>query len=198
MKANSAMRVGLLVGALITTGVSGVGAQVTADDHAKHGADHVTEGVAVNPAPALPGQDAFGAIQEIVAIMEADPSTDWSRANIAGLRAHLVDMNRMVMEARVEEQDIDGGLRMIVTGDDHALASIQAMVPAHAPTIDGMNGWAVTAEVTADSAILTVSGADDQETAHIRGLGFYGLMVTGSHHSAHHLGLARGVDVHAE
>lgn len=194
MKANSAMRVGLLVGALMITGVSGVGAQMTANDHAKHGADHATEGVAVNPVPALPGQDAFGAIQEIVAIMEADPSTDWSRANVGGLRAHLVDMNRLVMEARVEEQDIDGGLRMTVTGDDQTLASIQAMVPAHAPTIDGMNGWTVTA----DSAILTVSGADDEETAHIRGLGFYGLMVTGSHHSAHHLGLAQGDDVHAE
>jgi hypothetical protein len=29
--------------------------------------------------PTMPGQDAFGAIQEILHILEADPNTDWSR-----------------------------------------------------------------------------------------------------------------------
>ena len=27
--------------------------------------------------PTMPGQDAFGAIQEVVRILEADPNTDW-------------------------------------------------------------------------------------------------------------------------
>ena len=27
--------------------------------------------------PTLPGQDAFGAIQEVVRILDADPNTDW-------------------------------------------------------------------------------------------------------------------------
>ena len=36
--------------------------------------------------PTLPGQDAFGTIQEIVQILEADPNTDWSKVNIAALR----------------------------------------------------------------------------------------------------------------
>ena len=31
--------------------------------------------------PTMPGQDAFGAIQEIVRILEADPKTDWSKVN---------------------------------------------------------------------------------------------------------------------
>src|SRR5690348_8597028 len=31
----------------------------------------------------MPGQDAFGAIQQIVQILEADPTTDWSKVNIA-------------------------------------------------------------------------------------------------------------------
>ena len=30
--------------------------------------------------PTMPGQDAFGAIQEIVRILEADPDTDWRRS----------------------------------------------------------------------------------------------------------------------
>ena len=29
--------------------------------------------------PTMPGQDAFGAIQEIVQILDADPKTDWSK-----------------------------------------------------------------------------------------------------------------------
>jgi hypothetical protein len=32
--------------------------------------------------PTTPGQDAFGAIQEIVGILEADPNTDWSKVNL--------------------------------------------------------------------------------------------------------------------
>lgn len=148
--------------------------------------------------PTLPGQDAFGAIQEITAILEADPSTDWSSVDITTLRSHLVDMNRLVMDTDVRENTIDGGLEMTITGQGRALQAIQAMVPAHAPMIDGQNGWAAKAEVTANGAMLTVTSVDAKETAHIRGLGFYGLMVSGSHHQIHHLGLARGENVHAQ
>ena len=35
--------------------------------------------------PTMPGQDAFGAIQEIVRILEADPKTDWSKVNLEAL-----------------------------------------------------------------------------------------------------------------
>jgi hypothetical protein len=35
-----------------------------------------------------------------------------------------------------------------------------------------------------------------KETRHIRGLGFAGLMVSGSHHQAHHLALAKGEPMH--
>jgi hypothetical protein len=35
--------------------------------------------------PALSGQDAFGAIQEVVRILEADPATDWSKVNLEGM-----------------------------------------------------------------------------------------------------------------
>ena len=40
----------------------------------------------------MPGQDAFGAIQEIVQILQSDPKTDWSKVNIDALRQHLIDM----------------------------------------------------------------------------------------------------------
>ena len=39
--------------------------------------------------PTMTGQDAFGAIQEIVRILEVDPKTDWSKVNLEALRQHL-------------------------------------------------------------------------------------------------------------
>jgi hypothetical protein len=41
--------------------------------------------------PVLPGQDAFGAVQEIVRMLEADPETDWSKVDLEVLRQHLID-----------------------------------------------------------------------------------------------------------
>ena len=38
--------------------------------------------------PTMPGQAAFGTIQEVVQILEADPTTDWAKVNIAALRQH--------------------------------------------------------------------------------------------------------------
>ena len=37
--------------------------------------------------PTQPGQEAFAAIQEIVAMLEADPRTDWSKVDIDALRS---------------------------------------------------------------------------------------------------------------
>ena len=39
--------------------------------------------------PQETGQSAFAALAEIVAILQADPETDWERVDIAGLRRHL-------------------------------------------------------------------------------------------------------------
>lgn len=151
--------------------------------------------------PTLPGQDAFGAMQEIISILEADPDTDWSRVNISGLRAHLVDMNRLVMDTEVVETRIEGGLRIIVSGkgvsgQDNTITTIHAMLPAHAPMINGLNSWTAHAETTPTGARLTVTANTKKEIAHIRGLGFYGLMASGAHHQTHHIGLARGENVH--
>jgi hypothetical protein len=40
--------------------------------------------------------------------------------------------------------------------------------------------------------LLTVTATDRKEIHHIRGLGFIGLLVTGSHHQPHHLAMAKG------
>ncbi len=148
--------------------------------------------------PTLPGQDAFGAMQEIIGILQADPATDWSLVNISGLREHLVDMNQLVMGTSTEETKVDNGLEIIITGSGRTLQAIQAMVPAHATAIDNLNGWKVRAEVRQGGARLIVTSDDMREVTRIQGLGFFGLMATGSHHQQHHLALARGEGMHGE
>lgn len=165
-------------------------------DHAGHHAGHhagMAMGTSSSGAvPTLPGQDAFGTIQEIVRILEADPGTDWSKVDIDALRRHLVDMNELTLNAQAAATPVDGGARYEVTGEGRTLDAIRRMVPAHAREIDGANGWTVTAEPAANGAVLTVVATAPKETARIRGLGFIGIMAQGAHHQAHHLAMARG------
>jgi hypothetical protein len=143
--------------------------------------------------PTLPGQEAFGTIQEIVGILEADPRTDWSKVDLAGLREHLIDMDELTMRARDVSTRIPGGLRIAVTGvTRRTVAAIQRMVPAHAAMINGHNGWQVSAKLAPNGALLTATANNPKEVAHIRGLGFIGLMATGAHHQLHHLAIAEG------
>ena len=161
--------------------------------HSQHNMGSPAAGVAT-----LAGQDAFGAIQEIIAILEADASTDWTKVDISALRSHLVNMNRLVIDAEVAEETIAGGLRIAISGQGKTLDAVQEMVIAHASTINGYNGWSVIAELTSQGATLTATSGDEGEAAHIRGLGFFGLMASGSHHQMHHLSLARGESMHSQ
>src|SRR6266436_2993724 len=81
--------------------------------------------------PTLSGQDAFGTIQEVVQILEADPTTDWLKVNIAALREHLIDMNEVTLRAIASERALDNGIEIAVTGEGRALEAIKRMVPAH-------------------------------------------------------------------
>lgn len=153
---------------------------------------HMPGGPMHGSAPALPGQDAFGAIQEIVRGLEADPQTDWSKVDLEALRQHLIDMSDVTLQANIASKPVDGGLQMIVTGSGRTLAAIRRMVPMHATEINGLNGWNATAEVVGDGVRLTVTSSDPREVQHLRGLGFIGILVTGSHHQMHHLAMAKG------
>jgi len=142
--------------------------------------------------PTLPGQDAFGAIQEIVRILEADPKTDWSKVNLEALRQHLIDMNEVTLKADESAKDIDGGLAIAVTGKGRTVDAIQRMIPAHAQEINGLHGWNVKADTLPNGETLTVTSSDPKEVQHIRGLGFIGILVSGTHHQPHHLMMAKG------
>ena len=88
--------------------------------------------VGASTTPTSPGQDAFGAIQEVVRILDADPKTDWSKVDLEALRQHLIDMNEVTLHADAAPKQVDGGLEIAVTGSGRALIAIQRMIPAYA------------------------------------------------------------------
>jgi hypothetical protein len=146
--------------------------------------------------PTLPGQDAFGAIQEVVRLLEADPETDWSKVDVGALREHLIDMNEVILHAEAESKPLDDGIEVAVTGEGRTLDAIRRIIPAHIRELDGLNGWAAEAEETLKGVTFAVTSADARQVVKIRALGFMGLMVQGGHHQPHHLLIAKGVLSH--
>lgn len=165
-------------------------------DHAAHHAGMAHGATAAQVTPTLPGQDAFGTIQEIVTILDADPNTDWTKVDIEALRRHLIDMNEVTLNAAAEATPVDGGARFAVTGVGRTLDAIRRMVPAHAHEMNGVDGWTMATAPLPDGVLLTVTSSDARQAARIRGLGFIGIMAQGSHHQMHHLAMARGGFTH--
>jgi hypothetical protein len=160
--------------------------------HHMHG--HQTTAPA-DGAPTLPGQDAFGAIAEVVRLLEADAETDWSRVDLERLRQHLIDMNEVVLRSEVKVSQVPGGLAMDVTGPPRTARAIRAMVAPHAVELDRKSEWSARTAPIPNGLRLTVAArtAEDTKTvARIRGLGFVGLLVQGGHHGPHHLAMAKG------
>lgn len=151
---------------------------------------------AVAGAPGLPreaGQGAFAAIGEIVGLLRADPATDWSKIDIDALRRHLVDMDNVMIRARVTTTPVPGGARFDISGDSDAVRrSIQRMVTSHTAMADGEDGLHVVSAPDTLGATTTVTGPGDLAQAKIRALGFFGLLTGGVHHQLHHLMMARG------
>jgi len=172
-------------------------AQTTHNDHGD-GMDHAQH-LHVHPAGAVltePGQGAFAALSEVVRVLEADPNTDWAMVDLSGLRAHLVDMDRLVKGAIVTETVLPNGISALATGDPDAIATLQRMVPAHAAQLANDSRWTVEATQTDTGTELRVTSDDPAVVARIKGLGFFGLMASQDHHREHHLMMARGGNAH--
>ena len=211
----------IALGAAIAVAVSGIALAETAPgdhqmgpDHMQHeipsgqhpiGPDHMQEMMrqhqgmgghgrmhGASTTPTLPGQDAFGAIQEIVRILDADPKTDWSKIDLEALRQHLIDMNEVTLKAEAVSKQIDRGLEITVTGSGRTLVAIQRMIPAWVQMANGHEGWTARVAELPDGELLTVTATDSKEVQHIRGLGFIGLLASGSWHQPHHLAMAKG------
>jgi hypothetical protein len=146
-------------------------------------------------APMLPGQDAFGAIAEVVRLLEADPNTDWRAVDLERLRQHLIDMNEVVLRSDVKASPLPGGLVMDVTGAPRTEQAIRAMVAPHAAELSRMSEWVARTEPIPGGLRLIVTARtleDARTVARIRGLGFVGLLAQGGHHGPHHLAMAKG------
>ncbi len=141
--------------------------------------------------PNRPGQEAFGTIQEVVQILEADPTTDWSKVNIAALREHLIDMNEVTLRALATEQALENGVEIAVTGEGRTLDAIRRMVPAHVGELVKI-GWNAKSEDLPNGVKLRVTSNDPKQATKLKALGFMGIMVQGGHHQAHHLMMAKG------
>lgn len=183
------MRTKSLAGAAIVA-IAGAATSVAAEniDHAGH---QMTAPAAALPTE--PGNGAFAAIAEIVALLSADPDTDWGSVDIDGLRAHLVDMNNLVLAVEAAMKPVPGGAVFVLDSNDGDGAAGR-MVLAHAAVLAGETGWVSDARADGDRIVWTVTSPTDAEK--IRALGFYGLMATGDHHREHHLALARGGTPH--
>ncbi len=138
--------------------------------------------------PTEPGQSAFAALAEIVALLRADPATDWHRVDIPALREHLVDMDLVTLDATVATTPTATGAVFRVGGEGRTLEAVRRMALAHPPFAEAETGWTIVAEPVDGGVELAVDGDRDQ----ILALGFHGLMTLGAHHEAHHLAIARG------
>ncbi|SIT00499.1 hypothetical protein SAMN05421759_109118 [Roseivivax lentus] len=188
-----------LIATLLLSGTSLAVAQTHSSGHVP-GMDHAAHGQSAPPQEVIltePGQGAFAALSEVVRALEADPETDWSRVDLAGLRAHLVDMDRVITDTIVDETHLPDGLSAMATGDAATIAALHRMVPAHAAQLTREDRWTATTIATDDGVELRVTSADPATVARIRALGFFGLMASQDHHRAHHMLMARGEEAHA-
>lgn len=155
-----------------------------------HGGMHGSQSAA-SGTPGMSGQDAFGAIQEIVQILQSDPKTDWSKVNIDALRQHLIDMNEVTLRAAAAQRMTDNGIEITVTGEGRTLEAIKRMVPAHVNELNEI-GWSAKNEDLPNGVKLTVLASEAHPLTQLKALGFMGIMVQGGHHQPHHLLMAMG------
>jgi hypothetical protein len=150
---------------------------------------HGMEGRGSSPSQ---GQGAFGAIQEIIRILRAASGTGWSKVDLDVLRQHLIDMDEDTLPAEAEVRRIDGGIQVAVTGRGRTLDAIRQMLSKNAVHLTGNDGWTVRATELPNGVVLIATAADPKQATIIQGLGFAGVMASGTHHQQHHLTIARG------
>lgn len=189
----------VVIGRLVCANAVSAQATTTGHQHTA-GMPHPNDSTRlVTSSPRQAGQAAFGALAELVRILDTDPTVDWTRVNIERVRQHLIDMDNVVLSASVEQSNIAGGAVFVVRGGGRVVGSIQRMSRAHANMLQRESTYRVTVERLTNGARVTVLAADARDhaaVARIRGLGFIGLLTTGDHHGPHHLQMARGDMMH--
>jgi len=144
-------------------------------------------------APQEGGQGTFAALIEIVELLEQDAETNWNNVDIDGLRAHLLDMNHLMLDTEATTFTIaEDKIRFDIRGTAASIPSIHRMVPAHSRYIEQSRGWTIEPELNSEGATLTITVEDTTLLSRLNALGFYGFMSLDSHHQAHHYQMAIG------
>ncbi|HMK44652.1 MAG TPA: hypothetical protein VK445_11005 [Dissulfurispiraceae bacterium] len=146
----------------------------------------------------LPGNDAFGAIQEAIRHLDGDPKTDWSKVNLEALRQHLVDMYNFTINVRVlSQKPVENGLETIIQPTTRiAEESLDRVFAVHPRQLKKETGWNMQVEKTGDLFTIRVTTPNEAEVTRMRGLGYIGIMAIGEHHQIHHWGIVTGVNPH--
>jgi len=122
-----------------------------------------------------------------------DDKLDWETIDIDGLRAHLLDMNHLMVNTEATKSiNGDSNIQFVVRGTTTSIPSIHRMVPAHSRFIEQSRGWKIEPELRDDGAKLTITVKDAATLIRLNALGFYGFMSLDSHHQAHHYQMAIG------
>ncbi len=143
--------------------------------------------------PKESGLSAFAAIQEIIALLEADPNTGGSMVDIEALRQHLIDMDNVTLRADAKRSPSTAGC---VQG--RRRGRNPRLDPAHdarpAATMNGVGGRRYVAVATSGADLTVYAPAKD--LAKLKALGFLGVMTRGMHQQRRHLMIARGEHPH--
>ena len=145
--------------------------------------------------PTAAGQAAFAAIADVVRVLKADSTTDWSKVDLEALRQHLIDMDDVTLRSTVQRRSVAGGVELDVTGSGRAADAIKRVLSMHSAMLDQSSDYRASASAIPGGMRLRVTAKDATNArlvAQIRGLGFAGLLTEGDHHARHHLMLARG------
>src|SRR3982751_403546 len=134
---NAITACGTIAFGLAVMGTQGRAQNASAMDHASHGGASLS--VAVPP-----GQAAYATMAAIVAMLEADSTTDWTKVNIEALRQHLIVMNDVTLHARAQQSAVPGGATMDVTGDGKVAESIRTMLRAHSAMLAELGPYRTT------------------------------------------------------
>lgn len=146
----------------------------------------------------LPGDDIFGAIQEAVRQLEADPNTDWSKVDLEALRQHLIDMHYFTMGVDViSKKPISGGTQIEVKPESpRAETALKHVLQAHPPMLRMEKGWDMKVSRDGENYVIEATSPNPGDAEKIRGLGYIGLLAEGAHHTVHHWMIARGLNPH--
>ena len=184
------MKIAAIAVTALLASAAGALAQTSMDHSSMAGMDDAA--MANHAELSQPGQSAFGAIQEVVQRLEANPNTDWSHVNLNALREHLIDMDEVTLHASIREEQLQNGMRYLVSGEGRTRDAIQHMAIGHAQSMGEAAHWTMSAERARNGAIVTVTARQPSDLPRIRALGLLGMMADGAHHQIHHWFLATG------